>query len=434
MARGAADAPDRFRIEWRDHAPVVAEPTFSGERWLIAGAGDDLRMALRDPLAALGLTIEWTTLSAPIADAAPPSRLVVVLPPMAFEDGDTASRTGETQAAALLAAMQAVAASPDTSLWVIASGAAGSMPEGLARVFALERPAQWGGLIDLAGDPTAADLDVVRAILVAPRQTPRDSFFQVSRGAASVPRLVPAASSNASEPVFSKDATYLVTGGLGAIGLHLAEWLAAGGAGRVVLVGRRTPSEHALSRLKALEGRSEIVTLAADAASIDDLIGIWPTIAGDAKPLRGVLHAAGVVEPGSLDDLDPGALARLARAKTAGAVQLDDLTRGIPLDFFVLFSSISSVWGTRGLGAYAAANRFLDGLAARRHAAGLPSLSISWGPWSGGGLSDGDRAHELARLGVRPSRPRRHSPRSASRSATTDISSSRASTGRRSCR
>src|SRR4029450_11784122 len=141
---------------------------------------------------------------------------------------------------------------------------------------------------------------------------------------------------------------------------------------------------------------------------------IWPAVVGDAKPLRGVLHAAGVLEPSSLDDLDPVALSTLTRAKTAGALLLHDLTRDAALDFFVLFSSISSVWGTRRLGASAAGNRFLDGLAALRQAQGLPGVSISWGPWSGGGLSNGDRGRELQRLGLRPHPPARaRAPRGA---------------------
>ena len=167
--------------------------------------------------------------------------------------------------------------------------------------------------------------------------------------------------------------------------------MASRGAGRIVLLGRRAPSDAARSRLAELEANGcEIVTLQGDVASSEDMERLWPAIAGGARPLRGVLHAAGVLETASLDDLDAATLARVTRAKTAGGLLLHERTRDLELDFFVLFSSISSVWGTRGLGAYAAGNRFLDGLAALRRARGLPAVSIGWGPWSGAGLSAGE--------------------------------------------
>ena len=354
--------PERFRVEWQP-APTagVDARVHAGERWTVAGADADLRAAWSHPLASSGVAVTWTTDDEVPGGSAPADRAIVVLPAGDVDDSAVERRSGQRQAASVLAAIHAVTATPATALWIVTRAGSGFMVEGLARVFALEHPGQWGGLIDLPAHPTAADLDAARAILTAPGETPRDSFFSVRDGAVFVPRLVADAHADetVARPAFKGDATYLVTGGLGAIGLHVAEWLAEGGAGRIVLLGRRAPSDDARRRLAAIPGPTEIVVVHADIASAEDMARVWPAIAESGKPLAGVVHAAGVVEPGGLDDLNAEALASLTRAKTAGALILHDATRGAALDFFVLFSSIASVWGTRGLGAYAAANRFL---------------------------------------------------------------------------
>jgi acyl transferase domain-containing protein/acyl carrier protein len=184
------------------------------------------------------------------------------------------------------------------------------------------------------------------------------------------------------EPLkFRSDATYLVTGGLGGFGLAVARWLVERGARHLVLVGRRgahTPeAREAVAALEALGAR--VIVAAADVASEHDLAGVLVDIDRTGPPLRGVLHAAMVLEDALLLNLDRDLLQRVLAPKVSGAWNLHRLTAERPLDFFVLFSSLSSVFGHAGQGNYAAANAFLDALAWHRHARGLPALTVNWG-------------------------------------------------------
>ncbi|MEM7305299.1 MAG: SDR family NAD(P)-dependent oxidoreductase [Planctomycetota bacterium] len=187
------------------------------------------------------------------------------------------------------------------------------------------------------------------------------------------------------------DRTYLVTGGLGALGMVVAEQLVDEGARHLVLCGRRgldEAEEEIQSRVAALEERGATVLAAAvDVAARERLIALFDRIARDLPPLAGVVHAAGVLDDGMLMQLDGERIAGVLAPKVAGARNLDELTRNLALDFFVLFSSMTSALGAQGQAAYAAGNAYMDALAHRRAAEGLPALSINWGPWSGGGMA-----------------------------------------------
>jgi NADPH:quinone reductase-like Zn-dependent oxidoreductase/acyl carrier protein len=204
-----------------------------------------------------------------------------------------------------------------------------------------------------------------------------------------------------------QEGTYLVSGGLGALGLQAARWLAEGGAGVVLLVGRRRPSASAQEVLEGLRARGCRVEVqladVGEAAAVGRLLGY---IARELPPLRGVVHAAGVLDDGVLGGQDVGRLGRVLGGKAAGAWLLHEATRGRPLDFFVLYSSASSVLGPAGQGTYAAANAFLDGLAQHRHALGLPATCVNWGPWTDAGMAAGATIRaQLARQGLTPLKP-----------------------------
>ena len=132
------------------------------------------------------------------------------------------------------------------------------------------------------------------------------------------------------------------------------------------------------------------------------LAALVADLAATMSPVAGVVHAAGI--PGYVDvaDLTEEALRDALRPKVTGAWLLHELTRGLPLDFFVLFSSIASAWGSRGQAHYAAANAFLDALASARRRAGLPAVAINWGPWADGGMHAPEVETLLRRVGVRP--------------------------------
>ncbi|MFN8470139.1 MAG: SDR family NAD(P)-dependent oxidoreductase [Caldilineaceae bacterium] len=202
--------------------------------------------------------------------------------------------------------------------------------------------------------------------------------------------------------VLRSDATYLVTGGLGALGQRLAEWLVQHGARHLVLLGRHPATPEATAALAVLaEEGAEIVVKQADAASAADLSGVLDEIAQSLPPLRGVFHLAGVLDDGLLMHMNDERVARALAPKAGGAWLLHCLTRHLELDYFVMYSSATAVLGSPGQANYTAANAFLDGLVHYRHRQGLPALSVNWGAWAGAGMAaSGEQAGNLARYGI----------------------------------
>ena len=181
---------------------------------------------------------------------------------------------------------------------------------------------------------------------------------------------------------FKKDATYLITGGLGALGLRVAQWMVERGARHLILLSRRSPDAATRQQIQVLEQQgASIVVAQADVCQMASLQTVLQQHAA-STPLRGVLHAAGVLDDGALQQLDASRLQRVLAPKVQGAWNLHTLTQGQRLDFFVLFSSAVSLLGSPGQGNHAAANAFLDALAVYRRQAGLPGLSINWGAWA----------------------------------------------------
>ena len=193
--------------------------------------------------------------------------------------------------------------------------------------------------------------------------------------------------SNEEPLAFRPDASYLVTGGLGGFGLSVARWLVERGATHLVLLGRRgihSPEvqeavadlEH---RLKQRPGGGRVAVMQADIASPEDVARVLTEIDRSFPPLRGVFHTAMVLEDSVLVNLASDQLRRILAPKVSGAWNLHLQTLHRPLDCFVLFSSVGSVFGHAGQGSYAAGNAFLDSLAAYRCTLGLPALAINWG-------------------------------------------------------
>ncbi len=184
------------------------------------------------------------------------------------------------------------------------------------------------------------------------------------------------------EPLaFRRDASYLITGGLGGFGLALARWMADRGAGTLVLVGRRgAEAPEAPEALADLERRgARVVVRAADVTRAEDVAATLAAIDRELPTLRGVFHAAMVLEDALLVNLDRERMARVLAPKLEGTWNLHLATRNRSLDHFVMFSSLSSVFGHAGQGAYASANAFLDAMAWHRRSLGQPATTINWG-------------------------------------------------------
>lgn len=179
------------------------------------------------------------------------------------------------------------------------------------------------------------------------------------------------------------DATYLITGGMGGLGLRVARWLVEKGAKHFVLLGRNQPDTAAQQQIQALQATgAKIIITQADVSQKDQLAAVLTDIQQNHPPLRGVIHAAGVLDDGILQQLTPERSHRVMNPKVTGAWNLHQLTQNIPLDYFIMFSSAASLLGSPGQANHVAANTFLDALAQYRRHQGLPALSINWGVWS----------------------------------------------------
>ena len=180
-----------------------------------------------------------------------------------------------------------------------------------------------------------------------------------------------------------QDGTYLVTGGLGGIGCALAEWLAERGAGRVVLNGRRPPDAVAEEAIEALRARGfGIEVELADVTDTDALNAMLARMDKTLPPLAGVIHSVGVLSDAALGNQSWERFQSVLWPKMLGAWHLHRATADRDLDMFVLFSSVAGILGNPGQANHAAANAFLDQLAAHRRARGLPGQAIAWGAWS----------------------------------------------------
>ncbi|NVJ10656.1 SDR family NAD(P)-dependent oxidoreductase, partial [Myxococcus sp. AM001] len=321
--------------------------------------------------------------------------------------------TLEATTGALHLTQALVASGSPAPLWLVtrgaqpADGVAVSSPVqsslwGLGRVIDLEHGELRCGRVDLdPRDPEGGVESLLTELLRSEEAPGLEVAFRGEKRFRS--QLQRAKGTVEDSPAFRADGVYLITGGLGALGLSVARWLVEHGARHLVLVGRRAPTEEARSVLHALEQAGATVTVAsADVARQADVAALLARIDAGPVPLRGLFHAAGLVEDGALVQQDLQRFERVMTPKVAGAWNLHRLTEGRPLEHFVLFSSAAALLGSPGQGGYAAANAFLDGLAHLRRARGLPALSLDWGPWAEVGMATNAQvARALERRGIR---------------------------------
>ena len=424
---------DQRLIVSRGPMAEIAAPTATpmGGTWLICGDASDFAFALADRLSARGATC----ISSP-----PPEAFVV--PALAETEAtesssairgvifladaspcvaaaDIVRRQGDLLSAALKLTKATLGQPTSPALWFVTRGAQWVADEkgpadpaqaglwSLGQVIGLECPDIWGGMVDL--DPRAGCEQVDLLLNLFASRSP-ETAVALRGGLALVPRLVRGSLAASSRDIeFHADATYLLTGGLGATGLAVARWMIGKGARHLALLGRSglppAASQQAQSvrRLQALG--AEIRVIAADVADRDSLDGALETIRGGGLPIRGLIHAAGVPGSRRLKEIDESELASVLRPKLAGAWNLHELTADDPLDFFVCFSSASSILGADGQGHYAAANRCLDALAAWRRGRGRPALSVNWGRWGTAGMLTTEAHARFAQVGLCPMDP-----------------------------
>ena len=289
-------------------------------------------------------------------------------------------------------------------LWLITRGAVhvggvgGGVAQapmwGLGKAIAFEQPELSCTMIDLdPGDRPGLTPELLAEQVLDTLGRP-DSENQVAlRGAVRyVPRLAPTRVTacprrGVATDALSADATYVIAGGLGGLGLVVAGWLVDRGARNLVLLGRRRPTPALAAQLAALGQRARIVSESVDIADPSALAAVLDRARATLPPLRGVIHAAAVLDDCALLELSRERLASVLAPKVLGAWNLHVLTAADPLDLFVMFSSAVSVLGSPGQANYTAANAFLDALAHHRRAAERPAVSVNWGPWAEVGLA-----------------------------------------------
>ena len=328
--------------------------------------------------------------------------------------GDTAAVAHDCRSALYL--LQALVKANQTQsprLWLITSGATSaglviaptSAPLwGLGRVAAQEHPELWGGLIDL--DPDAAPEANVSALLGQVWNPDGEDQAAFRDGVRHVARLTRRTPADGAGPLrLNADASYLITGGLGGLGLRVARWLVEQGARSLILVGRHPATDENQSVIQALETSARISVLRADVADAAQVRSLLDEVQRTLPQLRGVIHAAGIFEDSTLARQEWAGFERVLAAKVSGAWNLHTQTRDLPLDFFVLFSSAAAVFGPAGLGNYSAANAFLGALAHLRRRQALPALCVDWGPWSNVGMAQAvgaERERQWALAGLDP--------------------------------
>jgi thioester reductase-like protein len=406
--RGGAPSNDVFyRLEWRAvEAPVRAAPLTG--TWAVVSLGTNAPVSsLLEGLRALGASAEHVATGDPALQGA--THVVAVCG--AAGDAEAAMRAAR-DALALIHALRNVRRLPRL-LWVTLGAAAvtegedvaiaGASLWGLGRTLMQENPEVRLTLMDVLPQDTLAD--AVACEVIATDGETEVAWRGARRHGARLVRAAEAPAPAAPEKGWrGTTGSVLITGGLGALGLEAARRLAERGFQRFVLTGRRgmaTPgASEAVRELEALGAHVNVVAL--DVADRDAVAGLLGELSAEWS-VRGVIHAAGVLDDGVLDEQTPERFAQVMAPKVLGAWNLHASTEHASLEFFVLLSSIAGTFGSGGQAGYAAANTFLDALAAHRRARGLAAASIAFGPFKDRGLAaglDAQREAHLRRRGI----------------------------------
>jgi acyl transferase domain-containing protein/acyl carrier protein len=405
-----------YEINWRPVSPNLPPPQTEPGSWLILNDRHGKGEQLAEELSMHGIQC---TLAATLDEA---SALLAIENPLQgvaclwmLDAGDGDPMTAQKHfLGRLLDIIHALANwKHPPRLWLITRGAqaVSSTPRvnpvqatiwGLGRVLTHELPNMWGGLIDLdpeaGNDPKDWKLVVGHFFrTVGEDKENREDQIALRDGQCFAARLNPhharPGAQNMAIPL-RPDGAYLISGGLGGLGLEIAHHLAERGAGSIVLAGRKLPSVEVQDRIAAIRAKGvTVITAQVDITSQEQVAGLIDRFSKpdeDQKeypPLYGIVHAAGIIDDGLLVHQEWERYERVLAPKVAGAWNLHTLTSHQPLDFFILFSSSASLFGSPGQSNYAAANAYLDVLAFHRRALGLPAMSINWGAWTDVGMA-----------------------------------------------
>ena len=412
-------------IAWQPWDAVEdGQPATDSPATITVLGDDDAARALRDQLASVGYS------NADVDEA----KCVVYLagpgPAGAVEtDLDYAVRVSKEVADLVRRLVERDDRNPAT-LWMVTRGVREAASDaalrqsclwGIAGVIGAEQPQLWGGLVDIDEGDDIVDCASALSTVLA---TSAKSILALRGGEFLASSLVPISGEPVREPLrCHADAAYLITGGMGVLGLLMAGWLADRGARRLILAGRSplpprrdwdgdivdADVRHRITAIRALERRGVAIdAVALDVGSREQVEALLARRDADgAPPIRGVIHAAGLTEGQLLTELEEARLQSTMWPKIAGSRVLHEAFPPTSLDFFYLTASAGTVFGIAGQGAYAAGNAYLDCLARARHRQGGHTVSLDWVAWKGLGFGSDAQVvvQELARLGSRPITP-----------------------------
>ncbi|WP_406281201.1 SDR family NAD(P)-dependent oxidoreductase [Nocardia sp. NBC_00881] len=379
----SGDEASLYRVQW--------EP--------VAAAGRPaLPMAVLADSTVSGVEVSFASVADVVAAEHVPAVVVWRVPGQVVDDPGVV-RAGVHGSLAMLKSWLAEERLSDVRMVVVTAGGVGlpgEVPDvTAAAVWGLVRSAQSenpGRFVLLDEDPAESlDADRIAAVLAS-----GEPQVAVRGPGMLVPRLTRASGGDGGHDIDAApsfgDGTVLITGGIGGLGVLFARHLVAEhGARRLVLTSRRGPAAAGAAELVAELARAgaDVRVVACDVTDRDAVRELLDTIDSEGG-LTAVVHTAGVLDDGTVESLTGEQVDRVLAPKVQGAWYLDELTRDRDLSVFVVFSSMAGVLGSAGQGNYAAANGFLDGLAQRRRAAGLPAVSLAWGPWNSGSGMTGE--------------------------------------------
>jgi acyl transferase domain-containing protein/acyl-CoA synthetase (AMP-forming)/AMP-acid ligase II len=372
---------------------------------------------MQDALASQDIAALQTTITQALANPELVNVILAWTPPLA-PDADMAAWQQvqllgvET---ALLVSQALIKRGGEGRLWIVTRAAQATAPGettdpgqaalwGYARTFGVEHPDRFGGILDLAHN---AEISACTAPILAALRSKAIGWQIALRNQQHLsPHMRPAAAPTGTALKLAPNGSYLITGGTGALGIDIARYLATQGARHIVLASRRGADAMPEGTGHELEARGCRITVcktdAAKPLAMDDLLDTIARTTPD-MPLRGVVHAAGILEGELTTSMDIPLLRKVMEGKAGGAWALHRAvqSRKLDLDFFVLFSSAAALLGIRGHANYSAANAFLDGLAHYRKSLGLPAVAINWGPWASHGMATQMEEAEWEAMGSR---------------------------------
>ncbi|BAQ66805.1 type I polyketide synthase [Geminocystis sp. NIES-3709] len=296
---------------------------------------------------------------------------------------------------------------------------------GLGKVIALEHPEYWGGIIDIEMDNLASSSPILQKILLTKNEIDEESLLTkggLRRGDEKMlairgkniycPRLRQKQKESLTNNIsfqnisctlraigIESSTSYLISGGLGALGIQCANWLIRQGAKNLILLSRRQPSATTRKQLEAWQKQGVNLYLPqVDVTNYEELKTVFEYIKINLPPLKGIIHSAGVLADGILTTLSVDKLEMVMSPKVLGAWNLHRLSLDLPIEFFVNFSSVASLLGSAGQGNYSAGNGYLDSFASFRHSLNLPCLTINWGAFDVGMAES--KQHSLTASGM----------------------------------